>query len=72
MIRIDPDRIGPAIGELRRLLGLTQVALAEEAGIFPSQLSHWEHEDRRPDLASLVKVARALGYDLALIPREGA
>lgn len=70
MIRIDPTAIGPAIGDLRRLLGIQQRDLAADAGLFPSQLSYWERGLRTPDLKSLVKLAHALGYDLALIPRE--
>lgn len=70
MIRIDPAAIGPALGNLRQLLGIRQRDLAADAGLFPSQLSYWERGLRDPDLKSLVKIARALGYDLALVPRE--
>lgn len=71
MIRFaSPDAVGPALGNLRRLLGISQVRLASDSGLWPSQLSHWEAGDRHPDLASLAKVVRALGYDLALVPRE--
>jgi transcriptional regulator with XRE-family HTH domain len=70
VIRIDPAAIGPALGEIRRLLGLSQRGLASDAGLHSSQLSHWEAGQRTPDLASLVKLAHALGYDLALIPRS--
>lgn len=68
MIRIDPDAIGPAIGNLRRMLGLRMSDLAEDAGLHTSQLSYWERGLRTPDIRSLVKLARALGYDIALVP----
>lgn len=71
MIRFaDPNRIGPALGDIRKLLGLTQVALAADAGLWPSQISQWEAGQTHPDLVSLAKLAAGLGYDLALIPRE--
>jgi transcriptional regulator with XRE-family HTH domain len=71
MIRFaSPDAVGPALGELRRLLGISQVQLASDAGLWPSQLSHWESGNRHPDLASLAKVAAGFGFDLALAPRE--
>lgn len=73
MIRLPAaDRIGPALDEIRRLLGITQQQLAEDSGVWPSQLSHWKTGDRQPDLASLVKVAGGLGYQLALVPKEDA
>jgi transcriptional regulator with XRE-family HTH domain len=70
MNRINPDAIGPALGELRQLLRISQRDLATDAGLHSSQLSYWERGLRTPDISSLVKLAHALGYDLALIPRE--
>lgn len=71
MIRLpDPDRIGAAIADLRVLHGLRQRDLAQLASIWQSRLSVWESGTNRPDIGQLVKVANALGYDLALIPRE--
>jgi transcriptional regulator with XRE-family HTH domain len=73
VIRLPDDgRIGPALRGIRRMHRLTQKQLAADSGLWPSQLAHWERGDRQPDLASLIKLAAGLGYDLALIPREDA
>jgi transcriptional regulator with XRE-family HTH domain len=71
LIRIDDaTRLGPALGNIRAMLGMRMSDLAEDAGLHTSQLSYWERGLRTPDMKSLVKLAHALGYDLALIPRE--
>jgi transcriptional regulator with XRE-family HTH domain len=53
--------------------GLTRQQLADETpGVSRSQVVEWlngKHESRGSNLFAL---ANALGYDLALIPREGA
>lgn len=79
MIRLtDPTRIGPALCEVRelQLMSRRQLArkLAETTGrsetSLNAQLWTWDVGTRKPDLASLGPVLDALGYDLALIPRE--
>jgi hypothetical protein len=76
----DPTRIGPALAEVRELQMTTrrQIArqLAEVTGrsetSLNAQLWTWDVGTRKPDLASLGTYLAALGYDLALIPREDA
>ena len=72
----DPARIGPALAEVRALLGMPrrQLArlLAERTGrsatSLNAQLWQWDNAFHAPDLASLPNVLDVLGYDLALIP----
>lgn len=71
MIRLtDPTRIGPALAEIRRSRGATQTAVAYAVGMWNTQYGHYEHGDKLPGLPNLIRLARALGYDLALVPRE--
>jgi DNA-binding XRE family transcriptional regulator len=81
MIRLtDPTRIGPALAEVRGLLGITRRQLSRDIAAktgrtetsVNAQLWTWDVGRRHPDLASLPLVLDALGYDLALIPREDA
>ena len=70
MIRLgDPAAFGASLIGLRQMFGVTQKQLATDAGLWQSQVSHWESGQRIPDLPSIVKLANALGYDLALVPR---
>lgn len=71
IIRItDPDQIGGIIGDLRILLRLTTRALAAEADANQGQICTWINGERRPNADSLIRLANALGYDLALVPRD--
>lgn len=71
-IRIDGDDPGAAIRALRDMLRMSQADFAAETESYSSQVSMWETGQRRPDLATMAKIARNLGYDLALIPAEDA
>jgi hypothetical protein len=79
MIRLtDPERIGPALAEIRNMLGLGRRQVARHIAHITgrtetsinAQLWTWDVGRRHPDLASLGPLLDALGYDLALIPRE--
>jgi hypothetical protein len=81
MIRLtDPTRIGPALAEVRMLLGIGRRQLARTIAAktgrtetsVNAQLWTWDVGTRHPDLTSLPVLLDALGYDLALIPREDA
>jgi transcriptional regulator with XRE-family HTH domain len=73
MIRLtDPTRIAAFISDLRILNQITQHALAAESGHRQGQISAWELGKVIPNVVPLMDVARVLGYDLALIPREDA
>lgn len=72
-IRIDDKLQLPGIlDELRTMLQMRQRDLAEASGYGQSQISEWLRGIRSLDTSSLIRVAHALGYDLALIPREEA
>ena len=61
----DPfDGLGPALRDLRIERGLTQVQLAERAGVSKSMLSLYEQEKQRPHLDTLGKLLNALGVSL--------
>ena len=70
----DPERIGAAIYDLRGLFMLSQNALARAAGspVKQTQVSSWERGRSNPSVGNLIRLANALGYDLALVPREDA
>lgn len=59
-------RILPA----RQARGVSQLAYASRHGFSQGQLSNWEKTVLEPKLSSAIRIARALGYDLALVPRE--
>jgi transcriptional regulator with XRE-family HTH domain len=81
MIRVaDPAKLGPALAQIRNLLGISRYALAREIaeakgrslqGVV-NQLLEWDNGTNAPNVRSLGPVLNALGYDLALIPREDA
>lgn len=73
MIRItDPDQVGPALRQLRTILGISQRELCEISGQRQGRMSAWELGHEVPRFSSLVRMVRALGYDLVLVPREDA
>jgi hypothetical protein len=81
MIRIaDPARIGPALGEIRTMLGLGRVDLARliaadtgrDVKSITNQLGEWDRLENCPTVRTLGPALHALGYDLALVPREDA
>lgn len=73
IIRItDPDQIGAVAEDLRAIYGLSQLALAAESGSRQGQISRWLGGQAVPDVKTAIRLVNALGYDLALIPREDA
>lgn len=79
MIRLtDPARLGQALGDVRALLGYTRPELARiittntgrplKAVI--NQLGDWDTGVNVPTASSLGPLLDALGYDLALVPRD--
>jgi transcriptional regulator with XRE-family HTH domain len=64
--------VGARIVAARTRLGLTQRALAADAGLSVSFLSDVENGKRSVSLANAVKIAGALGVPLSLlVPRPG-
>jgi hypothetical protein len=79
MIRIaDPAKLGPALAQIRNLLGYSRHDLGravESATGRPMisvvhQVQQWDTGRHAPTVSSLGPVLDALGYDLALVPRE--
>lgn len=66
----DTDQVRQAVNDLRIMFGLTQRALARDSGYYQGQLSSWLSGRTKPDVASVIRLANALGYDLALVPKE--
>lgn len=56
--------IGPNIIKARQAKGWTQKRLADETKISPASLSSYEHDRQMPSLATLAKIARALGVSI--------
>jgi len=66
----NPFDVHAILRHLREDAGLTRIALARAAGCNQQQIDDWETAAKRPNLDSLHRVAAALGYRIALIPRE--
>jgi len=63
-------RIACQVIELREKQNLTQVELAEKAGVPQAQISRIERVVVSPTSATLGKIAEALGADLRLVERS--
>jgi len=77
-IRIeDPGRLGPALGEIRKLLGIPRLALARRIAQATGHSIHgvenalkdWDTGKHAPTVSKLGPLLDALGYDLALVPK---
>ena len=60
------EQAGNLIKEARKSKGLTQKELGEKLGIGESRVSKYESGKENPTLATLQKIADALGVDLLL------
>lgn len=68
------DKADPIIRELhlcRRMAGITIAEVAERARLNPATISKAELGFQQPRLAVIRAYAEALGFDLALVEREG-
>jgi DNA-binding XRE family transcriptional regulator len=73
VIRLDqPSDFTPALRRMRQDAALTQRDLGHNAGITHTTISLIERGSYGTTLHTLLRLAHALGYDLALIPREDA
>ena len=61
---LDYETIGKRIRDYRKLRGLTQTALAELAGVEPSNVSHIERAATKVSLPTLVRLANVLDASL--------
>lgn len=67
-----PSGFAQKLRQHRLAAGLTQVELAEKAGLAPSSLSKLERGTNEPGWPEVVKIARALGLSTeCFIPQEG-
>lgn len=65
-VSIVEEMAGRLLREARQKAGLTQVQLAERAGVTQSVISAYESGRRQPGLPMLVDLVRATGLDLVL------
>lgn len=73
MIRIaGPDNIGHILRTLRTQQHLRQWQLAEVTGYRQGEISAIERGVHYPALPRLIDLAEGLGYELALVPKEGS
>ena len=56
-------QIGRNIRRLRILAGLSQIELAKLIEVDPSQISHYECNNRQPSIDNIVGIARVLHVD---------
>jgi probable addiction module antidote protein len=63
-----PAEIASALGDIARARGMSEVA--EKAGLSRQALYKALSEDGNPELATIAKVAEALGFRLAIVPAQ--
>lgn len=66
----DPAVIAAAIGDVARARGMSQVA--KEAGLSRENLYRALGEGGNPEFGTILKVIRAIGYDLTVVPHDRA
>lgn len=65
------DPLVEVLRRLRREAGVSQVRLAELAGVSHRTIRHWETGVRDPKLPNWVACLSALGYRVAITPEHG-
>ncbi len=66
----DPAVIAAAIGDVARARGMSQIA--KDAGLSRENLYRALSEGGNPEFATVLKVIRAIGYDLTVVPHSAA
>ena len=66
-IELEVELIGKLI-EAREQKGITQAQLAEMAGLKQSVISRLETMSATPQIDTMIKVLKPLGYKLAIVP----
>jgi transcriptional regulator with XRE-family HTH domain len=69
---MDASRFAARLKELREAAGLTQMQLADAAGLSQRAVSHWEQGLREPAWSNVVAMAEALGVDCRAFLKEPA
>ncbi|MCB1826812.1 MAG: helix-turn-helix transcriptional regulator, partial [Coxiellaceae bacterium] len=63
-------KITTELKQIRADSGLSQSALGERVGLPQNHISKIESGKTDPRLSSLIEIARSLGYELMLVPRN--
>ncbi|WP_117194221.1 addiction module antidote protein [Rhizobium terrae] len=66
----NPADIAAAIGDVARARGMSQVA--KDAGLSRENLYRALSEGGNPEFATILRVIRAIGYDLTVVPHSTA
>jgi len=66
----DPQLVAAALGDIARAKGMAQIA--REAGLGRESLYKALSPEGNPELATVLKVVRALGLRLQAVPAQGA
>lgn len=73
MIRIDEKtEWGPLLQALLDMGRITGAQLSRATGYSEQQVSTWKRGIKPPARVAMIRIADALGYDLALVPRAEA
>ncbi len=64
------SRIGEQVSKLRKARGLSQMALAAEAGVDKTYIGLLERAEVNPTIGTMLKVADALGVELTVNFRQ--
>lgn len=63
--------IGKNLKQIRELLGLSQIELAQKLQMTPSAISQIEHNKRNPSYSTIRKIIKKLNLNpTALFPKE--
>ncbi|MCY1665241.1 addiction module antidote protein [Rhizobium sp. SL86] len=66
----DPATIAAAIGEVARARGMSQIA--KDAGLSRENLYRALSGDGNPEFGTVIKVIKAMGFDLKIAPHKAA
>ena len=53
--------LGTKLKKARESAGMTQKELADILGVFPKDISRWEHNNRTPNVITFGKLCQAIG-----------
>ncbi len=67
MTAIPPPAVNISIRRIRESAGITQAELARRLGVSQSLVNRWESPAGRPQVATLQRIADALGLNLSVI-----
>lgn len=67
-----PPAVNISIRQIREAAGITQAELARRLGITQAAVARWESGRRQAKIATLHRIAEALGLNLTVIFSAGA